>query len=56
MCVTALPNVFRLDANGVSEVYDADAASAEELIEAGMSCPVGAISVRDAETGEDLLA
>lgn len=56
MCVSALPQVFQLDDDGTSQVIDASAASEGELIEAGMNCPVGAISVIDAETDEDLLA
>jgi ferredoxin len=56
MCVTALPSVFRLDDDGIAEAFDPSAASEEELIEAGANCPVGAISVTDADTGEDLLA
>jgi ferredoxin len=56
MCVTSLPSVFQLDDNGIAGVLDPAAASEEELVEAGMNCPVGAISVTDADTGEDLLA
>lgn len=54
-CFKTVPGVFREDANGLSEVVDPKAASEEEIIEAGFNCPVGAISVVDAETGEDLL-
>jgi ferredoxin len=55
MCVGAVPGVFRLDAEGNSEVYDVEGDSEEKVIEAGFNCPVGAISVTDADTGADVL-
>lgn len=54
-CVTALPAVFQLDDGGQSEVIDPTAASEQEVIDVAYNCPVGAISVIDADTGEDLL-
>jgi ferredoxin len=54
-CIKVAEGVFRADANGQSDVVDPTAATEEAIIEAGYSCPVAAISVVDAETGEDLL-
>jgi ferredoxin len=54
-CITTAPGVFQLDAERKSEVADLSAASEADIIDAAMNCPVGAISVVDAETGEDLL-
>lgn len=54
-CSTALPAVFTLNDDGVAEVLDPSKATERELIETAGGCPVGAISVTDEETGEDLL-
>lgn len=54
-CVTSFPGVFALDEQGVAQVVDPEGATEEQFIEAGVNCPVGAISVLDADTGEDLL-
>jgi ferredoxin len=55
MCIHNAPGVFRLDADGRSEAYDVDGAPDEVIIEGALACPVSAIDVVDAETGEDLL-
>jgi ferredoxin len=54
-CVATAPGVFRLDSEGYSEVYDVSGATEDAIFEAGYNCPAGAISVTDADTGEDLL-
>jgi ferredoxin len=54
MCEAVAPNVFRLDENRQSEVADPAAASEETILEAAENCPVSAIVVEDAETGERL--
>jgi ferredoxin len=54
-CIAFAPKTFQLDAQGQSEVVDPDGDTVEAIIEAGEGCPVAAISVVDAETGEDLL-
>ena len=54
MCETIAPKVFRLNANRQSEAVDAAADSAEKIIEAAENCPVSAIFVEDADTGERL--
>jgi ferredoxin len=54
MCETIAPKVFRLDDNRQSEVVDPSADSVEKILEAAENCPVSAIFVEDAETGEKL--
>ena len=54
MCETFAPNVFRLNDNRQSEVADPAADSVEKILEAAENCPVSAIFVEDAETGEQL--
>lgn len=54
MCETIAPKVFRLDDNRQSEVVDPAADSVEKILEAAENCPVSAIFVEDAETGEKL--
>jgi ferredoxin len=55
MCIQTAAGVFVADANGQSEVVDVEAAPEEAILDAAFNCPVAAISVVDAETGEDLL-
>lgn len=54
MCRDAAPRAFVADANGQSVVADPDAESLESLMEAVGSCPTGAITVTDTETGASL--
>ena len=54
MCVTFAPKAFRLDDNRQSEVADPAADDVEKILEAAENCPVSAIFVEDAETGEQL--
>jgi ferredoxin len=54
MCETFAPRVFRLNENRQSEATDPDGDTAEKILEAAESCPVSAIFVQDAETGEQL--
>jgi ferredoxin len=54
MCVTIATKAFRLDDNRQSEVADPDGDSVEKILEAAENCPVSAILVEDAETGEQL--
>jgi ferredoxin len=54
MCETFAPNTFRLNDNRQSEVVDAAGDSPEKILEAAENCPVSAIFVEDAETGEKL--
>ena len=54
MCESIAPKVFRLNDDRQSEVVDAAADSEEKILEAAENCPVSAIFVEDAETGEQL--
>jgi ferredoxin len=54
MCRAIAPAVFEETASGQSEARDSSGASEHEILEAASCCPVGAISVKDAETGEDV--
>ena len=54
MCESIAPNVFRLNDNRQSEAVDPNADSVEKILEAAENCPVSAIFVEDAETGERL--
>ena len=55
MCMRHAPGVFQPDADGKSTVIDVSSGPREAIIEAGLDCPTMAISVVDADTGEDLL-
>lgn len=54
MCESIAPKVFQLDENRQSKVVDPDGDSVEKILEAAENCPVSAIFVEDAETGEQL--
>ena len=54
MCETFAPNVFKLNDDRQSEAVDPDGDSVEQILEAAESCPMSAILVEDAETGEQL--
>ena len=54
MCEAIVPKVFRLNDNRQSEAVDPAGDSVEKILEAAESCPVSAILVEDAETGEQL--
>jgi len=54
MCETFAPNVFRLNDDRQSEAVNPDGDPEEKILEAAESCPMSAIIVEDAETGEQL--
>ena len=54
MCETIAAHTFRLNDNRQSEAVDPGGDSAERILEAAENCPVSAILVEDAETGERL--
>ncbi len=54
MCRALAPNAFVADENGQSIAADPTAEPLEAILEAAVSCPVGAISVEDADTHEEL--
>lgn len=54
MCEAFAPKVFRLNDNRQSEAYDPAGDTEAKILEAAENCPVSAIFVEDAETGEQL--
>jgi ferredoxin len=54
MCESIAPKVFKLNENRQSEVVDPAGDTEEKILEAAENCPVSAIFVEDAETGEQL--
>ncbi len=54
MCETLAPKVFVLNDDRQSEAVDPDGDTEENILEAAENCPVSAIKVVDAETGEQL--
>jgi ferredoxin len=54
MCESIAPAVFRLNDNRQSEVVNPEGDTEEKILEAAENCPVSAIFVEDAETGERL--
>ncbi len=54
ICVQLTPGVFALNAQRQSEVVDGEGDTAAQIREAAEQCPVSAIVVEDAETGEQL--
>ncbi len=53
-CVESAPSVFRLDAEGKSEVYNPTGAPDAAILAAARACPARAIVVLDEETGAQL--
>jgi len=51
-CVSSQPAVFQLDDEEKATVVDPNAAGRDDLVEAASNCPVNAITIRDASTGE----
>jgi len=54
MCEAIAAAVFHLNENRQSEVVDPAGDSFEKILEAAENCPVSAIHVEDAETGQTL--
>jgi ferredoxin len=54
MCETFAPQVFQLNANRQSEAVNPAGDPEEKILEAAENCPVSAIFVEDADTGERL--
>ena len=54
MCESIAPHTFKLNDKRQSEAVNADGDSLEKILEAAENCPVSAILVEDAETGEQL--
>lgn len=54
MCRAIAPKGFVEEEDGQSSAGDPNAESVETILEAAASCPVGAITITDADTGEEL--
>jgi ferredoxin len=54
MCESFAPHGFQLHANRQSEAVNPAGDTEEKILEAAENCPVSAIFVEDAETGERL--
>ena len=54
MCTSIAPKVFALNDNRQSEAVDPAGDTVEKILEAAENCPVSAITVEDADTGEQL--
>lgn len=54
MCETFASNTFALNENRQSVVKNPEGDSEDKVLEAAENCPVSAITVLDAETGEQL--
>ncbi len=54
MCETIAPNVFVLNEQRQSEAVHPAGDTVEKILEAAENCPVSALLVEDAETGERL--
>jgi ferredoxin len=53
-CVSTAPDVFELDDEEKATVVDPNGAARDDLIDAAANCPVTAITIRDASTGEQV--
>ncbi|MEA2481354.1 MAG: ferredoxin [Thermoleophilaceae bacterium] len=51
-CVSSAPDVFELDAEEKAIVIDPNGGSRDDLVEAASNCPVNAITITDAASGE----
>lgn len=54
MCESIAPKVFVLNENRQSEAVNPAGDTEEKILEAAENCPVSAIIVEDADTGEQL--
>jgi ferredoxin len=54
MCEAIATNTFKLNERRQSEAVNPEGDSLEKILEAAENCPVSAIFVEDAETGERL--
>ena len=54
ICVCMAPGTFTLNEDGQATVIDAQGDTVETILQAAEGCPMMAITVADAETGECL--
>ena len=55
LCRETAPNTFEIDQDAKARVINPEGDSREVIIKAADSCPMGAITVRDALTGQQLV-
>ena len=55
VCCENAPKTFALDAEGKATVRELHGDPREAIIKAATSCPMGAITVHDGETGRQLV-
>ena len=55
LCRENAPNTFEIDADAKAYVKNPTGDPRETIIEASASCPMDAITVRDPDTGEQLV-
>jgi ferredoxin len=53
-CVGEAPNALEMDDENIAIVKDGDANSPDEILQAAQVCPVDAIILTDADTGEQV--
>ncbi len=53
-CVNEAPGTFEMDDESIAVVINADGNGADEILGAAQSCPVDAIQLTDAATGEKI--
>jgi ferredoxin len=53
-CVSTAPDVFELDDDEKAVVIDPNGAPRDDLVDAAANCPVMAITIREASTGEQV--
>jgi ferredoxin len=53
-CCNEAPQVFEMDDESIAVVLGSDGNTPEEILAAAQSCPVDAIILTDAETGEKI--
>lgn len=51
-CVNEAPEVFEMDDESIAVVTNPEGNTPEEILAAAQACPVDAITLHDAETGE----
>jgi ferredoxin len=54
-CVSSAPDVFELDDDEKAIVIDPNGAARDDLVDAAANCPVTAITIREASTGEQIV-
>jgi ferredoxin len=53
-CCGEAPNTFEMDGDNIAKVTNADGHTPEEVLQAAQVCPVDAIKLTDAQSGEQV--